>query len=1110
MAYYPNYINIAPVDVTAPMTTEAERAEYFRTHDENGNLIIPNEFAPPNVPKWGATLANAGALNSLIDAGMSPQSYNQPYPYSFQNLAAVPGEVASTMVTGLAALPYMMYKTGDWNAKSVQQQVQDRRDMDAYLQKYTYSPRLKASQQALEGIGDTLDTLKIPPLGVPELYGISGTRRVLPSDVQVLHGRGKQAVQDVRNIPTDFYNAQQGITKDRPTFGASLQGLAQSYGDTRARSLQRYYDNPARMSPFFTPPSEMGKSHIISPGNVQLITAKDPGSGLNIGGYSPAMLNRILPGREVVGNGDSYLDTYHNIHPQLEDLYTQYRLDERSRLYPGVDADEAREMMRQDANAQGLSTIDMLMPGFSRTQEVTALGLPTYPEEYQAQATSAALAASTAAEKYIRKHLGAQTDPMLALAQQGIVNADPNEMRRRYQLDADEIAGFRERVGYPRKGQSTVKKERAEQALAEAHALTPALVAQRNAAHSEWQGINDALTELGEDTVADTDHPAYLEALSALNKHQTEVNNLTQTIDDLSIGEAYEGSSDVAMRTSIDAASLKDMYQRHYPDYDEHAPWLDKTPADARLYDVDVVSTLSNLKGEIDAYYKGVRDKKINPATTPFIAFMEGRAKTATATRREAEATVKASESKRKEYLQQRVMQAPANQRYGKAWVIENDANTPHDQVMRDFSASTWYMDICLGQGGQCRDNQLNPITGRPQGYLPLVAPETGLVWDGSHGNPTTYVADLKAGDVVGHLLDSESGVPVGAVQLRASGDRKYSLGYVSGPKNDEIAPKYAESLRDYLNSKANVIEAGDTKYNVYQTGVYDTLDGGNMDRFIRGSSRLGITENDMDVIVRDLPRYVTAEDMKAAVDTYKAERVQSTPLAVVQPNEVTAYLQDMEHEDVIDVMRQDLGMSTSAIHRVLSATALADYEPLRAVVQQRMEQDPGIHALYQTEQDTPVVDGDFIGGDWEPEPPMTLPAGDTMQNQVTEADVDQRILGMDPIVVQQSLAVAPDVFRATVRAQLEQDPAGLTPEEVVQRMPNILNMLRDTAGVRELQVAFENPQTRTRYTPEQLVAIDNAISSRMVDLVVQEAAPQTSQSIAQEYQQLSAIRTQL
>jgi hypothetical protein len=260
---YPDYYNITtpPVNVTAPMPTKAERAEYFRTHDENGNLIIPNEFAPPSIPGTGVKLDE-------------PKAYNLPYEYSLPRLGVAGIEALTTLGTGALAYPLgAVYGLGSNLLSGKYGTAEGARLADEEAAKaaeaMTYMPRTKTGRQAVEGLGDIFEALKIPPI-IPELAGLQGMRRPMPDDVRAIGGKGLELAEDIRNFKTDYYNSQSNITRDRPTLGASLQRKAQTLGDIVAERQANEREFRQNYS-LFPSMAEAGKSYIVKPeGNLNL------------------------------------------------------------------------------------------------------------------------------------------------------------------------------------------------------------------------------------------------------------------------------------------------------------------------------------------------------------------------------------------------------------------------------------------------------------------------------------------------------------------------------------------------------------------------------------------------------------------------------------------------------------------------------------------------------------------------------------------------------------------------------------------------------------------------------------------------------------------------
>lgn len=1011
--------------VTAPFPTDAEREEYFRTHDANGNLIIPNEFAAPYIPQWGATNLPAKPDYTTIN------------DYSLPSLASAPIETAMTIGSGALAYPLgaaygvgrnvLSGKYGTTAGTRLADQEAAR-----VAQALTYQPRTAAAQQALERIGKIFEWSKIPPIGVPELMGMQGMRRVVPNDLRAMHGKYLQVKEDVPNIKRDFQYAQSGIERDIPrtTLGASLQKKAKSLGDLVAERQQNERDFRAKYG-LVPSLSDVSKSYIVSPGNVQVRVMRDPITG-NIN--TKSRMGQEFGDLPVLGPRTFF----NNASMEVRGLFDQYKRRVARETFPDApDEDTALTALelRYDNNSDALRAA--LLPGFTATPEAQALGAVSYPAGLQARLDVRAKEAPNAWLRYIEKYLGSEKDPLLASARKGMTVRDPRSLLAdaQYMANAADsmqwIRDARRAIGSPEEGivhvQDTLP---AKAALDEHKQLLPALIAKRDEAQAAWTVHNQQLAAAGQETIDPMAFPPYAEAATALNAYNVRKSSLEDAVANAEIGEAYELMTDYAMIPKDTVSKVRSglSYERK-----QFMPGIDQAPADALLHNPRGLRDIG-LSQAAEDYFSDVVEKGITPATTPVPGYLQNAAKVMYNKTKAEQKAIREEKSKYTDYLSQRIAAVPEDMKFGNVAVLELTNKMSKDEVMREASTITEVLDHCIGQGGQAR-NKTNIFTGDERTYVPMVDPLTGTVPKDSHGDATTYVDSVMRGtSIIGGINDAITGMPVATIQLlKSSPDQKYTVGYVSGYQNHgPVDGRYLAGIRDYLNTKADEI-AEEHVGGLTSRGIFDLRTESGREGAVTGHRELADLQEYL-AAHPETPRYATQTDVEAMIEKVRVTR-EAVQGAELVPSTGT-------HRNTDEILAN-----------YSEALAAGDHDAAERFLEE------GRAALEDFDPDAAL-----IGEDWVPEPPMTLPT---------------------------------------------QDPAMLTPEEFVQGMPNILNMLGATEEVRHLQVAFENPQTRARYTPEQLVAIDNAISSRMIQLLAQESVQDLYQQIneAATLEQLDALR---
>lgn len=185
------------------------------------------------------------APEALRDVGRLGINYT---PLAVIPMLQATGELGLSNVNKLGS--EALYKAvGDQeNAARIAKEREQLPSIDALMQKY-YGPlqtQTPGGQAIQHGVNSFLfDTLKLPPvMSGPRGSGFaaSGERRpvLTPNDAIALRGEANRVASQVRDIPTDFANAQSGFRRidpitNKPTVGTKLQTAADAFAQTMER-----------------------------------------------------------------------------------------------------------------------------------------------------------------------------------------------------------------------------------------------------------------------------------------------------------------------------------------------------------------------------------------------------------------------------------------------------------------------------------------------------------------------------------------------------------------------------------------------------------------------------------------------------------------------------------------------------------------------------------------------------------------------------------------------------------------------------------------------------------------------------------------------------------
>ena len=353
--------------------------------------------------------------------------------------------------------------------------------------KIQYEPTSRYANELLESIGKTMEEYKVPPW----IGHIPGGRRMFsPNDLRALGGETSKIIREVKDIPTDFRNAQAGLKRQdifgQPTLGTRLQGGAESLADTMARREMQGLSAVPGIPASLVPETRM---YAVRPANYgQILEQSDlPGKP---GQYASGNLNTV---RDIIedirppvegGNPGHKLATYErNFFSPIDGLREAMRQLEFAKIremYPdapteadAIDAyrrtrsdkeqiqdklnwyDEFREnptiaTMLEDYNYERQTIIDRLNEAKmekkkglppeqvrdidARIQELEAelrrtpaVDLPSQ-EEYNRRIKAADTYLNTQFKNDIKKYIGSPEGPMMTLAKKGITFKPASEI----------------------------------------------------------------------------------------------------------------------------------------------------------------------------------------------------------------------------------------------------------------------------------------------------------------------------------------------------------------------------------------------------------------------------------------------------------------------------------------------------------------------------------------------------------------------------------------------------------------------------------------------------------------------------------------------------------
>jgi Arc/MetJ family transcription regulator len=829
--------------------------------------------------------------------------------------------------------------------------------------RFYQEPTTQLGKEFESGITKAMDASKIPAMW-PMAMNQPIRPPITPNDVRVMGAEATRVGRQVRDIPTDFYNAQSGLQKldpitGQPTMGAKLQGVAESVGDIMAQremqGLPPIPGLPASMQPMNP------KLYAMRPEGSRLTSAVIPETS-KVSPYF-AVTKELVS--DVVGDGTlSPLQTLEDIQnrylrqPNAEDArdaFFNFLQKKAVEMYPDApspgEALDAYKARFSDKAASAPHTLNMYNE-FLQSPEGTALAarvdLPT-AEEITARHETAVNWLNSQFTNYINEKVGTPNEPGIKLAGQGLTYAPRGDVMESAHTTDTEIQRRREQAGMP--------------ALT---ATDKALTAANTQLQTLQQQAIDALTAKREQTQAAIDagygapggpnlgqFEPFAQASRAADKATAALDKQRKLVDNLQLGAAYENAID----TSIKATPAGELLQKIPYEERQFYPALQKTPTTENAYTASI-RQLKNLGFDDMArkFYDEVMDGSIPRDKVPKLT-VEKYIRSVAEPRVAKERAEQAAQAGFKNAVDAQFKKSadayiPNDKVFGNVGALEITNRFTPEEVAKLVSEDTTALDVCIGEGGIRRDipNLWHPGTGNRQ-YVPIYNVATGERNPDAPSPRPTYINAVRDGSQMVSFRDTVTGEPVAIFDFNPSSIQgKYNINFASGRANGKIKPEYIDGIKSYLNSRADSIH--DIGRNIDEhAGIYDS-------RRMTSRELAGMIDMPASQFERydrsGLPRFITRADLRNYVENLKAnEPVEQVPAVMSQrPSEslesYTTGAMSSAIDNVLDSQRRAFEEAGEGGRFQNSEDFFAD---IRGFFDEALREQGAVEALVRTKQ---------------------------------------------------------------------------------------------------------------------------------------------------------------
>lgn len=946
-----------------------------------------------------------------------------------------------------------------------------------------------AGQQTQDTIGDAFNALHLPALGpgsgVPGFPRVSPRPFITPNDVRVMGARATHAVREAGQIPTDIANVRgAGIQRMSPLtgqpsvgsrMGTAIEGTSQAagrvgdvardVGQSTADYMQMRRD--IGLSPVPGLPPAMFpdmRMYAMRPKDSTLVTPSVPPTKdvttLDIGTAPYAAVRDVSAHKPELRASDAlaYLagmdldvprtDTpgFAPIVSTRSDEFRAFVQAKAEELYPNAPSPSDallafdEQFSRQtDRDAARIKLYDE----FRESPEGKAVDMGDLPSstELQERHVAASQWLNSTLINYVRRKFGAEGDPLVQQASQGFT-----------MLPADDVRRMSESVN-----EDVLKRRRAQAGMPVAGTLAPAIrdksveLADATAAVAQLQQRREEYRNIAmQQGLRDPRHlPEYAATTNPLEAAVDKRDKLQDELSNLQLGRDYEKLSDIAVAVDTQPNLLGKI---EYPQQ-QFYPSVTRARPDETLFHVSRNSALQSTGfNELAAqFYDDVMRGNIPIDKLKGLTvekYVRGKAEGRVAEeKRQAQASAELKTNIESRMQQDMARYVKPENYFGNVGVLELSTSTGFDidEIRRLISDDTLVLDHCVAEGPTPGSKAKNLWNGRERRYMPLVDPATGQLLPMATRAYTRYIRDAGDPDanqagMLASVRDKATGLPVATIEFAHASNGKYRIGYASGYQNGNVKKEYHEAIKEYLNSRADVINgSGSDLPNVGLIDLHSAEAVGELQRI------LGVPRREAEALLDDaltngaLPRFGTRDDLRQVFTVPQTEPVVQQP-AAQQP----------------------------AAQQFATATDLYNY--LRDVAQAvgHDESHAMLHVLRQVRQS---FDGAPAYEDLLREQPTAF------AERITELAQEQG----NAIVEQELLALA-DRIAPLVPPAAQLNPLGAWP--LAREMPAAQQPAVQSQAAGAVAEQFETQLHEAQPTPQQQAIINNIREADLADVV--------------------------
>jgi hypothetical protein len=292
--------------------------------------------------------------------------------------------------------------------------------------RFYQAPTTQLGKEFETDVTKAIDACKIPAVW-PMALNQPIRPPITPNDLRVMGAEATRVGRQVKDIPTDFVNAQSGMQRldpitGQPTYGAKLQGVAESVGDIAAARRSEGKSLIPGIPNIITPETSL---YAVRPQGSRLVRPTVPEGAALSRTWDKDVLDEVNLDPMTPGRAWDVIESTVLAQQPQRLAFRKFIEGKYKEMYPDApsltDAKDAFQSMYNDRNARSAKILEFY-DEFLQAPEGAVVGANNVltATEVKARHDAASQWLNNNLLNYIQKNVGTEGDPLVKAASEGL------------------------------------------------------------------------------------------------------------------------------------------------------------------------------------------------------------------------------------------------------------------------------------------------------------------------------------------------------------------------------------------------------------------------------------------------------------------------------------------------------------------------------------------------------------------------------------------------------------------------------------------------------------------------------------------------------------------